>query len=153
MINISKEKIETVCSQSTSMTEAAAKLGINYKTLRRLAKEYGCFKPNQSGKFISKPKSIGKSKFLTSDILDGNHPQYQSFKLKLRLFEEKIKAEKCERCGIEEWLGNKIALELDHIDGNKYNNMLSNLKILCPNCHSQTTTYRAKNKSLNRVID
>jgi len=53
---------------------------------------------------------------------------------------------KCEECGITEWLGNPITMEVEHIDGNKNNNNLDNLKVLCPNCHSQTPTWRRKKK-------
>ena len=53
----------------------------------------------------------------------------------------------CQECGIKEWNGKPISLECDHIDGNRENNVLSNAKLLCPNCHSQTSTYRIKNKN------
>lgn len=53
---------------------------------------------------------------------------------------------RCECCGqTEEWQGKLLVLELDHIDGNNKNNSPNNLRILCPNCHSQTTTFRARN--------
>jgi hypothetical protein len=58
--------------------------------------------------------------------------------------------EKCWCCGITEWNGKKITFELEHIDGNSNNNSLDNLSILCPNCHSQTATYKAKNKGNGR---
>ena len=58
----------------------------------------------------------------------------------------------CSSCGIgEEWNGSKLILELDHIDGKAYNNTIENLRILCPNCHSQTDNYKAKNKSSDRI--
>jgi hypothetical protein len=57
------------------------------------------------------------------------------------------KKEECEMCLLKEWMGQKIVLELHHIDGNRFNNDLLNLQILCPNCHSQTDTYRSKNRS------
>ena len=58
---------------------------------------------------------------------------------------------KCECCGISEWQGKPITLEMDHIDGNPQHNTRENLRILCPNCHSQTHTFRAKNIKINRV--
>ena len=50
--------------------------------------------------------------------------------------------ESCNSCGIEEWNGSPINLEVNHIDGQAYNNVLENLELLCPNCHSQTETFR-----------
>ena len=52
---------------------------------------------------------------------------------------------KCVGCGISDWVGKSITLELDHINGDSTNNTESNLRMLCPNCHSQTGTYKAKN--------
>ena len=52
--------------------------------------------------------------------------------------------EMCLKCGINDWEGNPITLELDHIDGNNMNNNRDNLRGLCPNCHSQTSTWRGR---------
>ena len=52
----------------------------------------------------------------------------------------------CECCGISEWNGNSITLEVDHIDGQSTNNDVNNLRLICPNCHSQTDTYKNRNK-------
>ena len=61
----------------------------------------------------------------------------------------------CEICKNTEWLGKPIALELEHIDGDNRNHVKDNLKLLCPNCHSQIDTYRGKNinKSRKYVTD
>lgn len=53
---------------------------------------------------------------------------------------------KCNRCGISEWLGESISLEIEHKDGDNANNVRDNLECLCPNCHSLTTTWRGRNK-------
>ncbi len=148
-IKVSDKQIIEVALNSQSATSAAAKLGIKYETYRIHAKRLGVFNTNQSGKGTNKPKEEGLGKISLSDIFEGKHPQYQSNKLRKRLFSEKIKEEKCELCGLTEWLGKKLSLEVDHKDGNRYNHSLSNLQILCPNCHSQTDTYRGKNKSGN----
>ena len=60
--------------------------------------------------------------------------------LKKRLFSSGVK-KVCQSCGISEWRGVQAPLELHHIDGNRNNNDISNLQILCPNCHAQTESY------------
>ena len=127
-----------------SATAAAAKLNIKYSTYKKYAESLGVWKTNQSGKGISKPITDDR-KILLSEILEGKHPSYQSNKLRKRLFDENIKEERCECCGLSEWLNKKISLEVDHKDGNPYNHNLNNLQILCPNCHAQTKNYRGKN--------
>jgi len=57
---------------------------------------------------------------------------------------------KCWTCGITEWNKKEIVMELEHIDGNSENNDLKNLSLICPNCHSQTSTYKGANKGNGR---
>ena len=104
----------------------------------------GCYSTNPYGKGIKKPKREGFDKIALSEILSGKHPQYQTNKIRVRLIKEGIKEQKCEVCGIIDWNGKPVSFELDHIDGNSDNNKLSNLRLLCPNCHSQTETYGSK---------
>lgn len=56
-----------------------------------------------------------------------------------------IRGHRCECCGLIEWMGNPITIELEHSDGDRLNNTEENLKLLCPNCHSYTETWRGKN--------
>lgn len=58
---------------------------------------------------------------------------------------------KCKICSNEEWQGKPIPIELDHIDGDSTNNELNNLRLLCPNCHAQTSTYKGKNVGSGRA--
>lgn len=57
---------------------------------------------------------------------------------------------KCAECGIKDWNNKPIIFDLEHKDGSSTNNKEDNLCCLCPNCHSQTSTYKAKNKGNGR---
>lgn len=150
-LKVTEYQIISASFSASSASEAASILGIKYETYRKHAIRLGVFRTNQSGKGTSKPINDDR-KYPLKDILEGKYPNYQSNKLRKRLFSEKIKEEKCEICGTKEWLGKKLSLELDHIDGNRYNHNIDNLRIVCPNCHSQTETYRGKNISRSGEI-
>lgn len=148
-IQVTDEQIICASKCSKSAAEAASHLGIKYNTYKVHAERLGVFVTNQSGKGIKKPITDSR-KINLNEILSGNHPHYQSNKLRKRLIAEGIKEHKCECCGESKWRGQNIPLELDHIDGDCYNHKLENLKMLCPNCHAQTDTYRGKNKSKSK---
>jgi DNA-binding CsgD family transcriptional regulator len=65
--------------------------------------------------------------------------------LKTRLFQCGLKEARCERCGISEWQGKSLNMQLHHINGDGLDNRLENLELLCANCHSQTETYGGRN--------
>lgn len=70
--------------------------------------------------------------------------------LKLRLISEGVFERCCSSCRLREWQAKPIPLELDHINGDRRDNRLENLRLLCPNCHAQTDTYRGRN--IGKVI-
>lgn len=83
-------------------------------------------------------------------ILVANNPT-QSYKLKKRLISAGLLEDICSepKCKTSMWLGVKLELHLDHINGINNDNRIENLRLLCPNCHSQTATYCGKNKGKN----
>ena len=62
----------------------------------------------------------------------------------VRLHLIRLRGSKCENCNLTEWIHMPIPIELHHMDGDRTNNQLTNLQLLCPNCHSLTTTYRGR---------
>lgn len=95
-----------------------------------------------------------RSRLPLEDLLK-NGSTVQSYKLKKRLYEENLKQPRCELCGWgEEAPDGRIPVELDHVNGNRFDNRLENLRILCPNCHSLQPTHRGKNKKVRfaRVV-
>ncbi|MBI5405721.1 HNH endonuclease [Candidatus Kaiserbacteria bacterium] len=76
---------------------------------------------------------------------------YGLYRLKLRLFKVGLKKSKCEECGwAQKSPDGRIPIELDHINSNRYDNRIENLRILCPNCHSLKPTHRGRNKGARR---
>ncbi len=142
MKNITRDEIEIALQGTLSMRAAAAKLPYNFKTFRTYALKYGLYKPNPAGKGVAKSQPM----FPLEDVLANKHPGYHSYKLKYRLINELGWDWECHLCKLTEWMGKQCPLELDHMDGNNKNNSLSNLRLLCPNCHAQTSTYRNKKR-------
>lgn len=145
-MEIDKEQFRKVCETSLTMAQAAVALGLHFNTFKRYALKLGCYNPNQSGKGLSKPQEGTP----LQEILDGKHPSFQTGKLKRKLLKEGLKENICEVCGIEEWNGKPIVMELDHINGIRYDHSYDNLRMVCPNCHSQTDTFRGKNIECSR---
>lgn len=143
MKKVTDDEIITACNEEITMAKAAFKLGIHWNTLKRRAILLGVYHPNQGAKGSKKP--LPQKRISLEEILKGMHPYYQTNKLRIRLINENVKENKCELCGIVDWLGKPVSFELDHINGIRSDHRLENLRIVCPNCHSQTETYRSKN--------
>lgn len=71
--------------------------------------------------------------------------------LKRRLIAEGLLVWQCAGCSLTEWQGEVVPLELDHVSGDRYDNRLENLRLLCPNCHALTPTYRGRNIGRGRL--
>ena len=148
-----EEEFIIAVKTSTSIRQVLNKLGLkeaggNYSITKTRIKNLGLDTSHFKGQAWNKGKTLGPRKPVEELlVIDRKHP-YQSFKLKNRLLQEGIKIHQCECCGITEWRGKPTPLELDHINGINYDNRLENLRLLCPNCHAQTDTYRGRNKTL-----
>ena len=120
--------------------------GGNYDQVKKYIKEYSLSTKHFTGMLWSKGQKLPFRPVIDlKDILKENS-DYQSFKLKKRLFLVKLKEPKCEICGWAQIsVDGRLPLELDHMNGNRHDNRLENLRILCPNCHSLQTTHRGRN--------
>ena len=145
----SEEDLRKAVKESFSIRQVLNKLGLkeaggNYDTTKRRIKKLNIDISHFTGQLWSKGKTLGPKReidyYLKENIV------VQSFRLRNRLISEGIKQHKCECCGITEWRGQPTPIELDHINGDNTDNRLENLRLLCPNCHALTDTYRGKNK-------
>lgn len=132
---------------SNSMSEASQKMNLSFSTFKKWAKKYNLYSPNRGRRGFTKERGReSKNKIPLSEILVENST-YSRGRLKNRLISERKLENKCAICGLTEWNNKLIVLHLDHINGINNDNRLENLRLLCPNCHSQTLTYcRNKNK-------
>ena len=95
-------------------------------------------------------KEVRKTRALNKAFTNGSSASNHFLK---RLLKEEYRVpEVCKECGVAEWRGQKLTLDLDHIDGNSSNNEFENLRLLCPNCHSLTSTWRGKTINRGKCI-
>lgn len=127
--------------------------GGNYVQVNKRIKLLGLDISHFTGKIWNKGKKIPTEPvYKLSEILVQNG-NFQSFSLKRRLFKEGIKTPECEECGWSKMSSDgRVPVELDHINGDRWDNRLENLRILCPNCHSLKPTHRGRNKYKNARV-
>lgn len=141
-----KEAIKT----SVSVRQCLEKLNIipaggNYSTFHKAVKHFSLDTSHFTGQNHT-GRTFPKRRQHISEYLV-NKPT-QSHSLRKYLIDAGVFTHICSSCKLSEWLSEPIPLELDHIDGCHSNNVLSNLRLLCPNCHAKTPTYRRGKKSL-----
>lgn len=145
-----KEKLQEAIEKTNSTSEALVYLGLrnaggNFKQFHKYAKQFGLKeKKGFNHKFL-----IPKEPTSLESILTENS-NYSRFKLKKRLLSSKILAETCSECGLgPSWNDKPLSLQLDHINGIHNDNRIENLRIICPNCHTQTHNFGSKNKAFS----
>ena len=135
-----RDEIKLWISQLQPKAKMCFELNCRPSTLDSYLKKLGfSYKGNMGGKGCKvSPYRKNASEFLYKGSTISSH------KLKLKLLRDNIKEIVCERCKGKEWLGETIPLELHHINGNRFDNRLSNLQLLCPNCHALTDNYSGR---------
>lgn len=152
-----EELVKDIVKNSKTYTECIIKIGLsprcsgNFQTLKKYIKIY----------------NIDISHFVGGNFKNGNIPKTKkelteylkkdtfvsTSTIKERLYKEGIKKRECEMCGQDEnWKEKKISLILDHISGDKYDNRIENLQIVCPNCNATLSTHCVGTK-VNKIYD
>jgi hypothetical protein len=155
--SVSKEILQQYINESKTYGQVLKRFdlenrGANPKTLKRRIKDEGLDDSSLSknlkfgGGWNKNTKGILNKRMSLEDAMVKiftKRPSSQQQKNYIRSY--KLIDEICGECGLgKEWNNKPITLELDHIDGDSINNILSNLRWLCPNCHSQTDTFRGR---------
>lgn len=151
----SDEQLTSAVKESGGILECIRILGLNpngscYDRIRRKTEELNLdtshWQEGKVGARASKP---------LDEILIKNSPYLYTNALKIRLVRAGILEYKCWKCGISDWQGQPLTLQLDHANGDRTDNRIENLRILCPNCHAQTPTHGSKNIKRNsaRKVD
>lgn len=151
---LSDEQFVELLKNSSTISEVLFKLGYSVK-----GNSWGFAKVKQRMSDLNLDGSIfkGKSpitkygslhKVNASDILKPNCKHVRSV-LRRYVIKNNLIPYRCAICGCVEWQGRTLSLELDHINGINNDNRIENLRFLCPNCHSQTTTYGSRNQQRN----
>ena len=123
---------------SSSIAGMCRQLGLkpaggNYHTIKEKISKLGI----DTSHFLGQATNLGKRHVIRPRSLQ---------QLKKWLIQDR--GHKCESCQLSEWLTQPITLEMEHINGDTQDNSDNNLRLLCPNCHSQTKTWRRRKSAL-----
>ena len=138
------EEIKKAVEESTSFRELAGKLGYvkdgggTITSLHKMCEELELDTSHFLGQAWNK-ENYDYSLF-TKDSIKKNGITTLKPLMKLR-------GRKCECCGIDTWLNQPINLKIHHINGDRKDNRLENLQLLCPNCHSYTENWRGRKQN------
>ena len=152
------EQLRDAVKNSTSFRQVIGKLGLkeaggNYFQFKKYVKELSIDTAHFTGPGWSKGLHFGFKEKIPLEKILIRDSYFQSYKLKNRLFNAKLKDPKCEECGWAKTAENgRLPLEIHHINGDVHDNRLENLIILCPNCHSLKPTHRGCNKRNNARV-
>ena len=143
------EELRKIVSESVSYAEVCRKfnkspVGGNCTNISLLCKRYNIDTNHMTGKAHNKGRISRNRKTIDEFLVMGSPTDHRiaAPRLHKRLVELGVEY-KCNSCGIFDWNGEQIILEIDHIDEQYWNNTKENLQLLCPNCHAQKTKKHA----------
>ena len=125
------DAIQRAYDSGLSVRQCAAQFGFNLATWHQ-AKHRGVVR--------ARPQAMPIEELLVED-----RPQTNRSHLKQRLLAAGLKENRCERCGLTEWNGEPLNMQLHHRNGKGKDNRLENIEFLCPNCHAQTPSWGGRN--------
>ena len=155
----SKEEFEKICKTYDSLADIIRHFNLsaaagNYNTLkRRIIKDNIDVSHIKLGLGSNKNRRFER-KYTKEYLLGGGEfPSHSVKSLKKYLIEYGVLQQSCQICGQgNTWNNLPLVLQLDHINGNREDNAIKNLRLVCPNCHTQTNTFSGKKTKKNRFI-
>lgn len=149
------EQLKIVITVSRCWAEVCRSLGIppasgSQTHLARRAKAAGMNHSHFVGRAWNKGRTFPEKHPIEYYLVKGS--TIHSASLRRKLVRSGLKAQCCELCGLAEWCGRSIPLELDHKNSDHWDNRLENLQIVCPNCHAQVTDERRSTPSGERAV-
>jgi 5-methylcytosine-specific restriction endonuclease McrA len=146
-------QLEEMLKDSHSMWEFAQKVGYTnkssavYRSIKKQLSERGFNLAN----YPALAKRLGSTTPLQQSEIFSLNRRVDVRMLRKRLIDAGLPHE-CSSCGISEWLGKEITLQVDHVNGVNSDNRVENLRFLCPNCHTQTSTWGAKKRPVTQKV-
>jgi hypothetical protein len=148
----SDEELRIAVAESRTIREALKRLNVqgrgdNYKTFHKYVRRLGL----DTSHFVGSAHLAGQARMNLASrrsldtILVENSEFENTKRLSQRLLREGVLERRCHECGLTEWRGQPMPLELDHTNGDRPDNRRENLRFLCPDCHAQTPTFRGRN--------
>lgn len=143
----SLNEVEKAIKTSTCMTEVLRTLGLsevggNATTIKRIIKQHNF----SIDHFDNSSRHKNHKQIIKSEVLVEDSKIARSV-LRSLILRENLIPYQCDVCKIDKWKGKSLVLDLDHKNGIRTDNRITNLRFLCPNCHSQTPTFRGRNNS------